>query len=84
MRKTMEKGRRLRVVVLRANRRKLTVDPGRRAVQEALEREFGASLANLTPLKERIAATDRLTDLIVYRLYGLTEEEAIVESETGR
>ena len=28
----------------------------------------------------RIAATDRLIDLIVYRLYGLTEEEvAVVE-----
>ena len=31
-------------------------------------------------LVERIAATNRLIDLIVYRLYGLTEEEvAIVE-----
>jgi len=27
------------------------------------------------PLKARLAATDRLIDLIVYRLYGLTEEE---------
>jgi hypothetical protein len=33
-------------------------------------------------LVARIAATDRLIDLIVYRLYGLTEEEvAIVEGE---
>jgi hypothetical protein len=34
-------------------------------------------------LVRRIAATDRLIDLIVYRLYGLTEEEvAIVEGES--
>ncbi len=33
-------------------------------------------------LKERIAATDRLIDAVVYRLYGLTDEEiAIVEGE---
>ncbi len=34
----------------------------------------------LQSLLARIAATDRLIDLIVYRLYGLTEEEvAVVE-----
>jgi hypothetical protein len=33
-------------------------------------------------LLARIAATDRLIDLIVYRLYGLTEEEvAVVEGK---
>jgi len=32
------------------------------------------------PLKDRLAATDCLIDLIVYRLYGLTPEEvAVVE-----
>jgi len=45
-----------------------------------IETEFSASMAKLTPLKARIAATDRLIDRIVYRLYGLTEEEiALVE-----
>jgi len=29
-------------------------------------------------LVRRIAATDRLIDLVVYRLYGLTEEEVEV------
>lgn len=34
----------------------------------------------LHPLLVRIEATDRLIDLIVYRLYGLTESEvAVVE-----
>jgi len=66
--------------ILRKNRRKLRVDPGQRAFQERLAREYQASLDRLLPLKGRLAATDRLIDLIVYRLYGLTEEDvAIVE-----
>jgi hypothetical protein len=68
------------LAVLRQNRRKLTVNPDIRAVQEAVEREFSDSVGKMTPLKAKIAATDRLIDLIVYRLYGLTEEEvAVVE-----
>ena len=36
----------------------------------------------LTPLKARIKATDNLIDEIVYRLYGLTEDEIkIVEGK---
>jgi hypothetical protein len=68
--------------ILRKNRRKLGVDPTTRAVQGLIDREFAASTAKLTPLKARIAATDRLIDLIVYALYGLTEEEIkIVEGD---
>jgi hypothetical protein len=38
------------------------------------------SLETLRPLLARIRATDRLIGCIVYRLYGLTEEEfAVVE-----
>jgi len=66
--------------VLRKNRRKLQVDPSRRGFQEALEREFEASVARIAPLKERLAWTDRLIDQTVYRLYGLTDAEiGIVE-----
>ena len=51
-----------------------------REAQERIRREYQASVGKLQPLLARIAATDRLIDLIVYRLYGLTEEEmAIVE-----
>jgi hypothetical protein len=47
-------------------------------LREAYER----SLAKLRPIKERLRLTDALIDQIVYRLYGLTEEEIqIVESE---
>jgi hypothetical protein len=39
---------------------------------------------DLAAVQARIAATDRLIDLIVYRLYGLTEEEvAIVEGKSA-
>jgi len=70
--------------ILRANRRRLQVDPSARAFQERLEQEYAASLGKLLPLKARLAATDRLIDLIVYRLYGLTEEEvATVEHKGG-
>jgi hypothetical protein len=52
---------------------------GREALED-VEREFEQSMSRLQPLLERIASTDRLIDLIVYRLYGLTEEEvAIIE-----
>jgi hypothetical protein len=68
------------LAILRKNARKLAVDPGGRKFQESLKKEYGASLAVLLPLKARLAATDRLIDLVVYRLYGLTEEEiAVVE-----
>jgi len=66
--------------VLRKNQRSLGVNVSTRAFQEALEREYQASLEKLLPLKARLAETDRLIDQIVYALYGLTEEEiAIVE-----
>jgi len=72
------------LAILRKNRRRLKVDPSRRAFQERLEQEYRASLGKLLPLKARLAATDRLIDLIVYRLYGLTEEEvAIVEGSVA-
>jgi hypothetical protein len=67
--------------VLRRNQRKLSVDVSLRVFQERLEREYEASLRKLLPLKSRLAATDRLIDQIVYRLYGLTDDEiAIVEA----
>lgn len=71
---------------LRQNRKAVEKASGRnmegREALEAIQREFDQSVARLKPLLERIAATDHLIDLIVYRLYGLTEEEvAIVEGQ---
>ena len=66
--------------VLKKNKRKLAVDPGRRAFGEDLRREYSASVEKLGPLIGRIGEVDRLIDAIVYRLYGLTAEEVeIVE-----
>lgn len=64
--------------ILRQNRRRLKkeADPDARTFQERLEKEYTASLAKLLPLKRRLAATDRLIDLVVFQLYGLTPEEA--------
>jgi len=68
--------------VLRQNRRKLTIDPNSRSFQESFGHELTNSMEKLTPLKSRLALTDRLIDQIVYKLYGLTEDEiTIVEGK---
>jgi hypothetical protein len=71
------------LAILKKNKRKLKdYDQARREPQERLRLEVDASLAKLQPLMERIAATDGLIDQIVYKLYGLTEEEIrIVEGK---
>ena len=63
------------LAVLKKNRKKLAIDPARREPGEALKAEFDGSMGKLGPLLERIEKTDRLIDAIVYRLYGLTDEE---------
>ena len=69
---------------LSQNRGKMTRDVEGREAQGKIKREFEDSMAKLKPLLARIEATDRLIDLIVYRLYGLTEEEiAVVEGQSG-
>jgi len=70
--------------VLKKNKKKLDVDPGRRAFGEDLRREYSASVEKLAPLLSRIGEVDRLIDAIVYRLYGLSEAEVeIVEGSLG-
>lgn len=50
---------------------------------EAMQAEFNASMAKLTPLLERIESTDKVIDQIVYRLYWLIEEEVgVVEGQS--
>jgi len=67
--------------VLDRNRRQVKkVDVVRREASGRIRHEWEASVGKLRPLLARIAATDWLIDQIVYRLYGLTEEEvAVVE-----
>ncbi len=68
------------LAMLKKNRKKLAIDPARREPGETLKAEFEGSMKKLLPLRERIRQTDGLIDAVVYRLYGLTEEEiGIVE-----
>lgn len=70
------------LAVLKKNKQKLSIDPSNRKFQERLERHFSESISVLQPLKTKIKATDNLIDQIVYKLYGLTEEEIeIVEGK---
>jgi hypothetical protein len=60
------------------------VIPSGKALQD-LRRETEEALEELRPLYERIQRTDELIDRIVYRLYGLTENEiAVVEASVER
>lgn len=69
--------------ILKKNRKKLSVNPLDRTLQENLENEYRSSLEKLLPLKEKLTETDALIDAIVYKLYGLTEEEIqIIEGKT--
>lgn len=68
------------IEVLKKNKNKLKIDPVARKEQQTLEKEYQASLDTLLPLKMQLMRCDQLIDKIVYKLYGLTEEEiAIVE-----
>ncbi|KPL11105.1 hypothetical protein AMJ85_04555 [candidate division BRC1 bacterium SM23_51] len=69
------------VAVLRKNTRKLKVKITR-VIEEEIDCEFKRSLEKLGPLLTSIAATDRLIDLVVYQLYGLTDEEAAIVEGT--
>jgi len=68
---------------LRQNRSKMQRDVEGREAHDTIKGEFERSIEKLQPLLARIAATDRLIDLIVYRLYGLTEEEVAVVEGRG-
>lgn len=70
------------MAVLRKNSKKLAIKPALRKPGEDIKAEFEESMSKLLPLRDRIKKTDELIDQVVYRLYGLTEEEiAIVEGK---
>jgi hypothetical protein len=77
------------VALLRKNRARLGVSldsPMRVAenwtYKDEVRRLYKESLAEVLPVKERLRRTDALIDQVVYRLYGLTDDEIkIVEGE---
>ena len=72
------------LAVLKKNKKKLQIDPARREPAEALRAEFDGSMKKLLPLRERIRRTDELIDAVVYKLYGLTEEEIVIVKGSGK
>ncbi|MCX9029390.1 MAG: N-6 DNA methylase, partial [Candidatus Methanoperedens sp.] len=69
---------------LAKNKKKLKdgYDPTRREPKEKLQEEFNVSVGKLAPLLKRIEKTDKLIDQIVYKLYGLTEDEITIVEES--
>lgn len=70
--------------VLQKNKNKLGASLSQPAVAAELQKEYEASLAKLLPLKARLALTDKLIDQVVYKLYGLTEEEVAIVEGRGK
>ena len=62
-------------------RNKVVKDPCPANIRDTIASEFSAAVNALTPLKARIKATDDLIDGIVYRLYGLTDDEIAIVKE---
>ena len=70
--------------ILRKNKGRLGVSLSDAGLVERLRNEYEGSLERVLPLKERLAKTNELIDQVVYRLYGLTEEEiGVVEGRGG-
>ena len=66
---------------MKKNKKNISINLSDRSVQENIRQEFEKSVEVLSPLLKRIDATDRLIDQIVYKLYGLADEEIeVVES----
>jgi hypothetical protein len=64
------------LIALERNKNRLKgFNPKSREDQEHLAGEFNGSLTRLNPLKTRIQETDRIINDILYKLYGLTEED---------
>ena len=69
--------------ILRKNKTRIARNLSPSFMQE-VKRAYAESLSALLPIKEKLRLTDDLIDQIVYRLYGLTEEEVrIVEKKAA-
>ena len=64
--------------ILYKNKGKLGISLSDARLMAKLRDEYEKSLAVLRPLKESLAWTDGVIDQVVYRLYGLTEDEVKV------
>src|SRR5438105_7427190 len=69
--------------ILRKNKGRLGVSLSDAGLVDRVRKEYEGSLERVLPLKDRLAKTDALIDQVVYRLYGLTEEEIGVVEGRG-
>jgi len=67
--------------VLKKN--KVIPDPCPSSTWDTISGEFFAAMNVLGPLKTRITMTDKLIDQIVYKLYGLNEDEIAIVGGRG-
>jgi hypothetical protein len=61
--------------ILEKNKNRIQANLKSREIFETVKTEYEKSLSTLLPIKEKLRKTDWLIDQIVYKLYGLTEEE---------
>lgn len=61
--------------ILEKNKGRMGVSISSRKLWDTIKTEYENSLVKLLPLKEKLRLTDHLIDQIVYRLYGLNDEE---------
>ncbi|MBU4256313.1 MAG: hypothetical protein KKB04_03525, partial [Candidatus Thermoplasmatota archaeon] len=72
-------------ILVRNKKKIIEFDITRREPLEKIRAEYEPSIKKLMPLLQKIEDTDTLIDQIVYKLYGLTEEEIkIVEGSIGK
>ena len=69
--------------ILRKNKSRLGVSLSDAGLVDRIKKMYEESLQRVLPIKERLASTDALIDAVVYRLYGLTEEEIKVVEGKG-
>lgn len=67
--------------ILEKNKHRIESHLNSRELYESIKQEYQKSLSRLLPLKEKLRKTDWLIDKIVYKLYGLTEEEIKIVEE---
>ncbi|OGW41389.1 MAG: hypothetical protein A2Y97_09500 [Nitrospirae bacterium RBG_13_39_12] len=67
--------------ILHKNRAHIGVSLSDNKITSRLKSEYDKSLTILLPIKENLKKTDWLIDQIVYKLYGLTEEEIKIVEE---
>lgn len=71
--------------VLERNRNRVKANLKSREFYQAIKTEYEKSLSKLLPIKEKLRKIDWLIDQIVYKLYGLTDEEIkLVEESVSR